>query len=83
MAALAGGLPRYSPLQRFRCCWLPGVSTMGSECLALQWGVVGCLLPRKWACAPALEFGFPSSMAVAERRRRVMRPVVVAAIVLA
>ena len=71
------------PLQRLLGCWLPGVQTMGSECLALQWGFVGRLLPRKWACAPALEFGFLSSMAVAERRRRVMRPVAVAAIVLA
>ena len=56
---------------------------MGSECLALQWGFVGRLLPRKWACAPALEFGFQSSMAVAERRRRGIRPVAAATIVLA
>ena len=56
---------------------------MGSECLALQWGFVGRLLPRKMACAPALEFGFQSSMAVAERRRRGIRPVAAATIVLA
>ena len=69
------------PLPRFLCCWLMGVSTMGSECLALQWGFVGRLLPRKWACAPALEFGFLSSVAVAwaaptrysTRRRRSYR----------
>jgi hypothetical protein len=61
---------------------LPGVSTMGSECLALQWGFVCRLLPRKWACAPALEFGFLAPMAVAGRRRRGIRPVAAATIVL-
>ncbi len=71
------------PLQRFLCCRLPGVWTMVSGCLALQWGFVGRLLPRKWACAPALEFGFQSSTAVAGRRRRGIRPVAAAAIVLA
>ena len=63
-----GRLPPVRPLPRLLGCWLPGVSKMGSECLALQWGCVGRLLARKWACAPALEFGFLSSMAVAERR---------------
>ena len=48
------------PLQRLLGCWLPGVQTMGSECLALQWGFVGRLLPAYMACAPALEFGFQS-----------------------
>ena len=71
------------PLPRFRCCWLPGVSTTVSECLALQWGFLCRLLPRKMGRAPALEFGFLSSMAVAGRRRRGIRPVAVATIVLA
>ena len=41
MAALAGGLPLVRPLPRLLGCWLPGVATMGSKCLALQWGSVG------------------------------------------
>ena len=47
------------PLQRLLGCWLPGVQTMGSECLALQWGFVGRLLPAYMACAPRVRVRVP------------------------
>ena len=56
------------PLQRLLGCWLPGVQTMGSECLALQWGFVGRLLPRKMGLCSRVRVRVPIAMDVAERR---------------